>query len=139
MLERTTRLFSENLARAMDRRSFLKRTGEVAFGGMAALMAGHMVPALASAGSVSTSVGPGVPRCAPPGPYCNINGINEPNGCLGGTCFQHMVGGQIVQCRVNYCCYQAGCWTTASSGGYWTCCDCTCGSASCGCAQFTAS
>src|SRR5437773_382732 len=112
MLEKTTRLLSENLARAMDRRRFLKRAGETAFAGVAALTAGHLVPALASAGSAPSAL-PDVPRCAPPGPYCNINGVNEPNGCLGGTCFQHLSGGQILQCKVNYCCYQAGCWTTA--------------------------
>ena len=67
MLERTTRLFSENLARNMDRRSFLRRAGEVTFAGMAALMAGHLVPALASAGSGSSGVvpAPGSPTATP--------------------------------------------------------------------------
>ena len=141
MLERTTRLLSENLVRTMDRRSFLRRAGGTAFAGVAALAAGHLVPALASAGSAPTAIVPEVPSCAPPGPYCNLNGINEPNGCLGGTCFQHLFNGQILQCRVNYF-YQAGCWTTASGNGYWTCCDCDCGRprvTSCGCAQFNAS
>ena len=140
MFENTTRLFTENLARAMDRRRFLRRASETAFAGMAALAAGHMVPALAAAGSGKTGVVPEVPRCSPPGPYCNINGLNEPNGCQGGSCFQHLNAGQILQCKVYYQYYPGGCWTTASSGGYWTCCDCECGNprrAACGCAKWS--
>ena len=146
MFEKTTRIMSENLARGMDRRRFLKRAGETAFASMAALAAGHMAPALAAAGVRRQPAERGVseplvPSCAPPGPYCNLNGINEPNGCHGSSCFQHLYQGQILQCRVYYI-YQAGCWTTASSGGYWVCCDCECGTprlTSCGCAQFSAS
>src|SRR5947209_1643425 len=110
----------------MDRRSFLRRAGGTAFAGVASLAAGHLVPALASAGSAPTGIVPEVPACVPPGPYCNINGLNEPNGCWGGSCFQHLYNGQVLQCRVQYS-YQNGCWTTASSRGYWTCCDCDCG------------
>ncbi|MFL5734144.1 MAG: hypothetical protein ACJ78Q_13215 [Chloroflexia bacterium] len=140
MLERTTRLFSENLARAIDRRSFLKRVGETTFAGVAALAAGHLVPAMAAAGG--GNIVPKTPQCAPPGPYCNITGVSEPNGCHGANCFQHMVGGQVYQCRVYYSFYQAGCWTTSVTGGYWTCCDCRCTDAAqttCGCAQFNGS
>ena len=141
MLEQTTRIVSENLARSIDRRSFLRRAGTVAFSGMAALMAGRMTPAFAGVGGTSPSQPPPplVPRCAPPGPYCNLNGVNEPNGCHGGSCFQHLNGGQVRQCRVFYI-YQAGCWTTPDPtiGGYWTCCDCNCdGGSSCGCAQHS--
>ena len=143
MLEQTTRILSENLARAVDRRSFLKRAGEVAFAGMAALAAGHLVPSLAAAGTGPTPVEqPRTPSCSPPGPYCNLNGTNEPNGCHGANCFQHLVSGTVYQCRVYYTYYQAGCWTTSVTGGYWTCCDCRCsdaGSSTCGCAQFNGS
>ena len=140
MLERTTRIVSENLARSFDRRAFLKRTGETAFLGMAALAAGHAMPGRASAASPGGQP-PRVPSCAPPGPYCNLNGnTQDPNGCHGGSCFQHLYNGQVYQCRVFYI-YPAGCWTTAASGGYWTCCDCECGTprvTTCGCAQFSA-
>jgi hypothetical protein len=141
VLEQTTRIFSENLARAINRRSFLKRAGETTFAGVAALAAGHLVPSLAAAGA-SPGSSPRTPTCAPPGPYCNLNGTNEPNGCHGSSCYQHRVSGTVYQCRVYYTYYQAGCWTTAVTGGYWTCCDCRCndgGSSTCGCAQFSSS
>lgn len=142
MLEKSTRLISESLARNMDRRNFLKRAGETVFAGMAALAAGQLVPSLALASSSSPSPIPtAVPSCAPPGPYCNLNGVNDPNGCHGSSCFQHLFQGKILQCRVFYI-YQAGCWTTAAQGGYWTCCDCACGTpqiTNCGCAQFSLS
>ena len=142
MLEQTTRIVSENLARAIDRRSLLKRMGETAFAGLAALAAGHLVVAPAAAHAGPGTV-PRTPSCAPPGPYCNLDGTNEPNGCHGASCFQHLSGGTVYQCRVYYI-YQAGCWTTAATGGYWTCCDCECLNSSgtrvatCGCAQFNA-
>jgi hypothetical protein len=135
MLEQTTRIVTENLARTINRRTFLRRAGEVTFAGMAALAAGRGSSVLASG-----SPPPMVPQCAPPGPYCNLNGVNEPNGCHGGSCFQHLTGGQVQQCRVVYNWYQAGCWTTAVTGGYWVCCDCQCtGGSYCGCAQFSSS
>ena len=140
MLEKTTRIVSENLARAIDRRSLLKRMGETAFAGLAALAAGHLVVAPAAAHAGPGTV-PRTPSCAPPGPYCNLDGTNEPNGCHGASCFQHLSDGTVYQCRVYYI-YQAGCWTTAATGGYWTCCDCECGTpraATCGCAQFSSS
>ena len=143
MIEKTTRIISENLARALDRRAFVRRAGEATFAGLAALAAGRMTPAFAVVGRrPKESAAPRVPRCSPPGPYCNITGVNNPDGCHGGSCFQHLVSGQIYQCRVYYQWYAAGCWTTADSGGYWTCCDCECGNprvASCGCAQFNLS
>jgi hypothetical protein len=134
MLEKTMRVVSENLARTIDRRSLLKRTGQTAFVGLAALATGHMMPSTARAGGQPPNI-----SCAPPGPYCSIFG-QPTDGCHGASCFQHLYNGQVYQCRVFYI-YQAGCWTTAASGGYWTCCDCECGTprvASCGCAQFSA-
>jgi len=139
VLEKTTRLVSENLARAMNRRSFLRRTGETMFGGMAALAAGQLIPSLASA-SGNPLPRPITPQCSPPGPYCNLNGQNEPNGCHGASCFQHMYSGNVLQCQVYYQYYSAGCWTTPVTGGYWSCCDCSCGTprqTTCGCAQFS--
>lgn len=141
MLENSTRLLTENLARAFDRRSFLKRTGQAAFVALAALASGHAGSVLAASGGGGVVPdGSRTPSCAPPGPYCNLNGISEPNGCHGSSCFQHLYQGTVYQCEVYYI-YQAGCWTTAATGGYWTCCDCRCGGGvtTCGCAQFSSS
>jgi hypothetical protein len=144
MIEKTTRILSENLARTINRRKFLRRFGEATFLGMAAMAAGHNMASTVSAGVAPTRTNqpPGPPQCAPPGPYCNLNGVNEPNGCMGGACYQHNNNGTLLQCRVYYTYYQAGCWTTAVSGGYWVCCDCECGTPrqrTCGCAQFSTS
>ena len=145
-LDRVTRIWTENLARAIDRRTFLKRMGQVTFAAVATAAAGHGLSGAAAA----TRGGPQPPsplvrpNCAPPGPFCNLDGnTNEPNGCHGGHCFQHRHQGQVVQCRIWYCCYQTGCWTTPTGSGYWTCCDCECLNtsgqrvATCGCAQYT--
>ena|SRR5436190_5429524 len=135
MLEQTTRIFSENLARALNRRSFIKRSGQATFLGLAALAAGH-----GATSAFATKDQPNI-SCSPPGPYCSVNGVAT-DGCHGGSCFQHLTGGRVYQCRVYYQYYQGGCWTTASGGGYWTCCDCECVNdsggrvATCGCAQF---
>jgi hypothetical protein len=136
MVDKTVRVLSESIARSMNRRQFLKRAGQTTFFGLAALVAGH------SLGGKALAARDNPPSCAPPGPYCNLNGINEPNGCRGGSCFQHLYNGQILQCRVYYQYYQAGCWTTHVAGGYWVCCDCECplqggGRRTCGCAQFS--
>jgi hypothetical protein len=148
MFDQKIRLLSEGLARTVDRRRFLKQTGATMFAGIAALAAGHTLGGRATANGIDTGKPPKVPmipQCNPPGPYCNLNGnTQDPNGCHGGSCFQHRTGGQIYQCYVYYQYYQAGCWTTAVSGGYWTCCDCDCRNSSgirvatCGCAQFSA-
>jgi hypothetical protein len=141
MLDQKVRIISEGLARAIDRRKFLKQTGGTVFAGMTALAAGHVLGGKASAVERQPTYNP--PQCAPPGPYCNLNGVNEPNGCRGGSCYQHNYQGTVLQCRVYYQWYQAGCWTTASGGGYWVCCDCECFNnsgqrmMSCGCAQFS--
>jgi len=140
MFERTTRVLTENLARAMDRRAFVKRVGQVTFASVAALAAGQAMPLIASARERSPLPPVGSPQCAPPGPYCNTGG-GDLSGCHGGSCFEHLYQGQVVQCRLWYI-YQAGCWTTPSGGGYWTCCDCQCYQNdvvvnSCGCAQYS--
>jgi hypothetical protein len=142
MLEQTTRMMSENLARAMNRRSFIKRAGETMFAGVAALAAGHLLVGGASANGAPVEQIVGTPNCIPPGPYCNT-GSGILSGCHGGSCFQHLYQGELLQCRVFYF-YQAGCWTTATGGGYWVCCDCECprpGGATtrCGCAQWSGS
>ncbi len=148
MVEDKVRLWSEGFARIMDRRRFLQRAGSTVFAGVAALAAGQAFAHSASAAGTGTGAGklsaprvPQVPQCAPPGPYCNLNGNgSDPNGCHGASCFQHRYNGQVLQCRVYYTYYQAGCWTTYVTGGYWTCCDCECGTprvTTCGCAQFS--
>ena len=68
MLENSTRVLTENLARAMDRRLFLKRTGETMFVALAALASGHVALAQAatgSGGSTSTTDAPRTPSCRP--------------------------------------------------------------------------
>jgi hypothetical protein len=142
-VENKVRVLSEGLARTIGRRKFLQQVSATVFAGMAALVAGHVMGGRAWAGAAPGSPMPipQVPQCAPPGPYCNLDGNRyDPNGCHGGSCFQHRHNGQVLQCRVYYQWYQAGCWTTYVTGGYWTCCDCECGTprvASCGCAQFS--
>ena len=143
MFDQKVRILSEGLARTLDRRKFLKQTGTTMFAGIAALAAGHTLAGNSVAAGAPVKA-PMVPQCAPPGPYCNLNGnTQEPNGCHGGSCYQHRVSGTIYQCFVYYQWYQAGCWTTPVSGGYWTCCDCQCRNSSgqnvqsCGCAQFS--
>ena len=141
MLERTIRVVSENLARSVNRRAFLRRAGEAAFAGMAALAAGKGGAVFAAGSGNSPQSKPAVPSCSPPGPYCNTGG-GILTGCQGSACFQHLYNGQILQCRVYYQYYQVGCWTTSATGGYWTCCDCSCGTpqmSTCGCAQFSGS
>ena len=142
MVERKIRAFSEVLARTVDRRTFLKRLGGSIVAGVATLALG---PALADSGAKAASKALASPTisCFPPGPYCNINGVNEPNGCLNASppnysahCFQHLNGGEIRTCDLYYL-YTTGCWTTISGSGYWTCCDCQCSNGSaCGCASF---
>jgi hypothetical protein len=141
MLDKTTRIVSESFARALNRRSFLKRTGEVIFGATMAVAAGHVAPTLSSARGIIRQPPVQQPNCSPPGPYCNTGG-GILTGCHGAGCFQHLYNGQVVQCRVYYQYYQVGCWTSGGSGGYWTCCDCECSQngsvvAHCGCAQFS--
>jgi hypothetical protein len=140
MLDKTTRILSESLARALDRRAFVKRVGQTTFAGLAALAAGQLMPTIAAA-RAGRQPPVQAPNCAPPGPYCNTGG-GILSGCHGAACFQHLYNGQVVQCRVYYSFYQVGCWTSSGSGGYWTCCDCQCyqgGSpvTTCGCAQFS--
>ncbi|HYP41152.1 MAG TPA: hypothetical protein VEX13_12405 [Chloroflexia bacterium] len=141
MFDHKVRVLSENLARGVDRRDFLRKAGSAVFAGIAALAAGHNMALSAAAAPGRSSSIPDRPRCAPPGPFCNIDGNNEPNGCHGAQCFQHMRDGVLMQCRVYYI-YAAGCWTTVDGGGYWTCCDCRCTgkgapTTTCGCAMYS--
>ncbi len=139
-LEQRVRSTSERLARVMSRRGFLQRAAGMAFAGVAALAAGYVPGSRAWASSVQSV--PLEPECSPPGPFCNLDGnFNDPNGCHGASCFQHLYKGQVLQCRVYYEYWKTGCWTTYVTGGYCTCCDSECGTprvATCGCAQFSA-
>src|SRR5689334_12902103 len=81
-IDRLARFASEDLARALDRRSFLKRAGTSAFFFMAALATGQ---SLANPRRASASAPGPLPRqpdisCSPPGPYCNTGGGNL-SGC----------------------------------------------------------
>jgi len=137
-LDHTARLLSEGLARAVNRRTFLKRAGQATFGVVATLAAGHSLAERADAQIKHPNVDPLNPLCGPPGPYCNTGG-GDLSGCHGAHCFQHLYNGQVIQCHIWEAFYPAGCWTTAAgNGAYWTCCDCLCdGGPSCGCAQLS--
>jgi|GEM_PF-956597 len=143
-LDRMIRFASEDLARTLDRRAFLKRAGTSAFLFMAAVATGRglsnpaKVSAAGAAGSNRlTPPQPPAINCSPPGPYCN-NGNGALSGCNGAHCFDHLSGGQLVQCRLYYAFYPGGCWTSGSGNSAWTCCDCQCtGGVTCGCAQLS--
>jgi len=156
-LDQATRFASEGLARSFDRRSFLKRAGSSAFLLLAGIASGQLLTsrtARAQATPPADATRPPaiqpptgaveVPSCAPPGPYCNLDGVSSPSGCQGGNCYGHLYNGTVVSCTLYYQYYAAGCWTASVSGGYWTCCDCECFNSSgtrvatCGCAQFSA-
>jgi hypothetical protein len=148
MLEQKVRIVSETLARTVDRRGFIKKTGTTMAAGLMALAAGHTLYGFAAAESKNQRgsdrkpiVAPNVPLCSPPGPFCNLNNDpSDPNGCHGARCYQHRYNGVVYACQVFYEFYAAGCWTNASGGGYWTCCDCQCGNGgTCGCGQFSLS
>ena len=159
MLEDRVKILSENLARSMDRRKFLRRAGGTIFAGLAALASGHLLGAGASAGvpdprrkGALLPSAPMIPNCKPPGPYCNLEDVQcyacgyDPNACHGSACFQHIKQGQLLECRIDYRFYGAGCWTAGADGGYWTCCDCECrppgnptaNPTFCGCSSFSA-
>jgi|SRR3954452_21550573 len=136
MIEQKIRTISEALARGIDRRDFLRRSGTAVAASMTALVLGPLLANSSSKASAGSLV-PATPNCAPPGPYCNLDGVSQPTACRGGNCYQHKSGGIVYACQVYYAFYAQGCWTSSGSGGYWTCCDCTCGGGgSCGCAQF---
>lgn len=143
MLEDKVKFLSEGLARTVDRRNFIKRTGNYLFASVATLAAGQSLITRASAadgGGVKLSPFP-TPQCSPPGPYCNTGG-GILSGCHGAHCFQHLYNGQILQCHLIYWWYPTGCWTTQGNP-HWTCCDCGCGpdyqnpETTCGCAQYS--
>ena len=142
MLEQRARTISENLARMLNRRSFLQRTATTLASSVAAIAPGSLLSNnQAQADSTLRSKSPLAPRCSPPGPFCNLDGnFQDPNGCHGSQCFQHLSARTVRFCHVYYAFYSTGCWTYAPPGGdgHWTCCDCQCtGSVTCGCAQFS--
>jgi hypothetical protein len=138
MLEQRIRVVSEALARTMNRRTFLRQTGTAVASSVTALALGSILSTSAARASAPKAKGPLVPAisCSPPGPYCNTGG-GDLSGCHGAHCYQHLYNGQVETCHVYYQYYQVGCWSTASGGGYWTCCDCQCTSTTCGCAEYT--
>ncbi len=143
------------MARRFDRRSFLKRAGSSAFFLLAGLAGGQLLtsrtaraqatpPDATRPPAILPPAGVGVlPSCSPPGSYCNLDGVSNPNGCQGANCYRHLYNGTVVSCTLYYQYYAAGCWTATVSNGYWTCCDCQCYTSAgtptntCGCAQFS--
>ena len=66
MLEQKIRIISENLARVVDRRQFVQKTGSTMFAGLIALAAGHGLARTASAsGDTRKTRVPLVPLCSP--------------------------------------------------------------------------
>jgi hypothetical protein len=137
MLEQRIRVVSEGLARALDRRTFLRRAGGSLVSGVTALALGTILSSSHAQAAIKGDRPMATPSCVPPGPYCNTGG-GDLTGCHGGHCFHHLSGGNVVTCTIMTSFYQVGCWTTVVTGGYWTCCDCQCSDFStCGCAQFS--
>ena len=119
-----TRLLAEGIARAIDRRSFLKGATTTAFAFIAALVLGRFNEGKALADNNACT-------CYPPGPYCS--------NCRGADCY--MNNGSM--CYINRLYYPTGCWSSYCTGrghapGYYLCCDCFCngGSTQCGCRDF---
>ncbi|MDQ3928735.1 MAG: hypothetical protein M3328_06255 [Chloroflexota bacterium] len=162
MFDHKVRLLTEGLARAMGRRKFLAQMSAAVFAGVATLAAGRALSNTASAqqdggeydpshdprrGRPDTPLG-GKPCFAPNGRFCSVNAPQSSDGCQGAYCFQHVYGGQLLECRLSYNWgYAVGCWTVVDQGGgaYWTCCDCDCSNTgtfgmsagSCGCARYS--
>lgn len=136
MLEHRIRIVSEALARAVNRRTFLRQTGSAVVSGVAALALGSILSSSPAQAAAQKGKGPFIPAisCSPPGPYCNTGG-GDLSGCHGAHCYQHLYNGQVLTCQVYYAYYNVGCWTTSG----WTCCDCNCGSTTCGCAEYITS
>ncbi len=122
--EDRTRLLAEGIARAIDRRAFLKQASTTVFALIAALVLGRLSEGKALADDNGCS-------CSPPGPYCS--------NCRGADCYMH----DGYMCYINRDYYPTGCWSSYCNGrgrapGYYMCCDCFCngGSMSCGCRDF---
>ena len=64
MFERTTRLLSENLARTVDRRTFLKRASQGTFAVLATVAAGHSLSGRAAAAKNGPNANPLISVCA---------------------------------------------------------------------------
>src|SRR3954451_24866437 len=123
-LDRTTRLVSEELARSVNRRGFLKRAGQTVFYTVAALASGHLLNNRAEAAGKAPPKAPRDPgtisdiACNPPNQtFCNRGG-GDLTGCHGGQCNSHLKDGKLYTCTRDYYYYPGtGCWTTATSGG----------------------
>ncbi len=119
-----TRLLAEGIARAIDRRAFLKQASTTVFALIAALLLGRLNEGKALADNNACT-------CYPPGPYCS--------NCRGADCY--MDNGNM--CYINRLYYPTGCWSSYCNGrgrapGYYLCCDCFCngGAYQCGCRDF---
>ena len=149
MFDHKVRVLTEGMARAMGRRKFLTQASAAVFASVAALASGRVlgesVFAQQKGDGQSPPLDPFGSLCqAPRGRFCTITeSTTNSDGCQGAYCYQHLYNGELLQCNLSYNYgYSVGCWTTVDSGGYWTCCDCDCGSpinslAACGCAKFS--
>lgn len=153
MFDHKVRLLTEGMARAIGRRKFLTQVGAAVFAGVATLASGRAlggtVLAQQQGGDGQRPPADPFAACkAPNNTFCSVIVPNSSDGCQGAYCFQHFHNSQVLECHLSYNWgYSVGCWTVmdASGGGYWTCCDCDCGTtpnagpslASCGCARHT--
>ncbi len=128
----TTQRLAQSIARAVDRRSFLKQAGTAVFAVLVGVATGKFTQ-VAEAYTNSTC------SCSPPGPYCT--------NCRGANCYQDSGHGTMEECRLNRNYYPSGTWTSYCTGGrgvvpgYFVCTDCFCGASNyqCGCREFRTS
>jgi hypothetical protein len=152
MFDHKVRLLTEGFARAMGRRKFLTQMGAAVFASVATLassraLGGTVLAQQKGDEGLSPPLDPFGSLCqAPNNRFCTITeSTTNSDGCQGAYCFQHLYNSQLLECKLSYNYgYAVGCWTTFdySNNGYWTCCDCDCGSpiilsAACGCARFS--
>lgn len=129
LLERS----SEELARQIDRRRFLRRAAVTVFS-IATAAAVNLIPhSTASAAYcpvINAETGSGNCQCDFPNGECaGCNGLsyNCPSGCTRDT----STWGQP---------HPNGCWCSAICGScfqyYYVCCDCKCSGSPCGCSEY---
>ena len=88
MFEQRPACSARDLARAVDRRTFLKRASQSTFAVLATVAAGHSLSRTRRR-AAKRPQRESADLCAPPGPYCNTGG-GKLSGCHGAHCFQHL-------------------------------------------------
>jgi hypothetical protein len=128
---------AEGVARGLDRRRFLGRVGGTVFAVASAFaVEGVRAPKALATGTCPSSDPNESCNCRPPGTYC-LSGECVGTGCNYNVgCFV-WTGKYPDTCWCSKeCCHNCGNLQTAYCG-YYTCCDCICGTRTCGCRVFT--